>query len=92
MFAHLWMRGAALRRRPSASLLAIAALLGASVLLQACSAAPSAPLAGPDPADPKAPVAPTAYRSAIGTYKSERPVEPRPWREQNEGVTPAPKQ
>jgi hypothetical protein len=29
--------------------------------------------------------------SNIGSYKSQRPVSPGPWREQNEQVAPAPK-
>jgi len=27
----------------------------------------------------------------IGPYQSQRPVEPAPWREQNEQIAPAPK-
>jgi hypothetical protein len=45
----------------------------------------------PDPADPQAPAPRVDYRSTIGTYKRQRPVEPGPWREQNERVTPQPK-
>ena len=30
------------------------------------------------------------YESALGGYVSRRPVEPKPWREQNERVTPRP--
>jgi hypothetical protein len=49
------------------------------------------PVAGPDPADPSARAPRVDYRSTTGAYKSQRPVEPAPWGEQNERVTPAPK-
>lgn len=68
------------------------ALTLTALILQACSRAPSAPFAGPDPSDPSAPVATSRYRSTTAGYPSQRPVEPRPWLEQNRGVTPAPKQ
>lgn len=45
---------------------------------------------GPDPADPSVRVPSARYESALGGYLSRRPVEPRPWREQNERVTPRP--
>ena len=64
----------------------------AVLALQACSRAPSAPFIGPDPSDPGVPVAASRYRSTTAGYVSQRPVEPRPWLEQNRGVTPAPKQ
>jgi hypothetical protein len=54
--------------------------------------APPAPSAGPDPSDPAAPAAPVVYRSTLSGYKSQRPVEPRPWGEQNERVAPPAKQ
>ena len=50
------------------------------------------PYGGPDPADPGARVPPLRYRSAIGPYERLRPVEPAPWREQNQRVAPKPKQ
>jgi hypothetical protein len=48
-------------------------------------------VAGPDPADPGAGAPRVGYRSTIGSYKSQRPVEPGPWAEQNEPVAPQPK-
>jgi hypothetical protein len=54
----------------------------------ACFGAAERPLAGPDPSDPAARVPPAAYRSTLGGYSSRRPVEPAPWREQNERVAP----
>jgi hypothetical protein len=64
---------------------------GLVVVLAGCADAPRLPVAGPDPADPGARVPRVDYRSTTGSYKSQRPVEPAPWGEQNERVTPAPK-
>jgi len=57
-------------------------------LVQACNATTASPWRGPDPSDPSVRVAPASYRSTVGSYVSQRPVEPRPWREQNERVAP----
>jgi hypothetical protein len=65
------------------------AIAGAS-LAAACAALPPAPIAGADPADPRAAAKPVAYRSTTAPYTSLRPVEPGPWREQNERVAPVP--
>jgi hypothetical protein len=62
-----------------------------ALLLAACTDAPRAPVARADPSDPGARAPRVDYRSAIGSYKSQRPVEPGPWGEQNQGVTPQPK-
>jgi hypothetical protein len=62
-----------------------------ALLLAGCTDAPRSPVAGPDPADPGARAPRVGYRSTIGSYKSQRPVEPTPWVEQNERVTPQPK-
>jgi hypothetical protein len=72
----------------------VRALLVATLGLStgACFATPERPFVGPDPADPKTRVASTAYRPALSGYVSQRPVEPAPWRQQNERVAPAPKQ
>ncbi len=48
---------------------------------------------GPPPrlaavADPDVRVPPATYRSVLGGYRSQRPVEPTSWREQNERVAP----
>ena len=68
------------------------AALALSVLASGCAGAPATPFAGADPADPAAPAKPARYRSTIDPYVRQRPVEPRPWREQNERVAPAPKE
>ena len=73
-------------RRGSRCLIVCTAL----VLLSGCSG-PSSPLVGPDPSDPAAYAPPVRHRSALAGYESQRPVEPLPWREQNERVAPQPK-
>jgi hypothetical protein len=48
-----------------------------ATLTAACSASAPSPLAGrADPADAGARVPPLKYRSTLGTYTSQRPVEP----------------
>jgi hypothetical protein len=94
MFAHVRTRAAAFGRQLVTSIQRIAAVTaGASVVLlaQACSPPPPAPFAGPDPSDPRARVPAVAYRPAVAPYASQRPVEPLPWREQNDRIAPAPK-
>jgi hypothetical protein len=63
-----------------------------SLLTSACFPTPERPTAGPDPSHPTARVPATAYRPVLGGYVSQRPVEPAPWREQNDRVAPAEKQ
>ena len=65
-------------------------LAGALTALAGCSTPPR-PLAGLDPSDPNARVPATAYRPVLRGYVSQRPVEPAPWREQNDRVAPAEK-
>lgn len=62
------------------------ATLALALMVSACVRAPPAVLAGPDPADPQARVRPVTYRSTVAGYMSRRPVEPRPWTEQNQRV------
>ncbi|HKY88210.1 MAG TPA: hypothetical protein VJL90_15740 [Pseudorhodoplanes sp.] len=63
----------------------------ALTLLAAACKPLSVPLAGGDPSDPSAPVPKTRYQSSLGSYERQRPVEPEPWRQQNERVAPQPK-
>src|SRR6266545_2656764 len=70
---------------------ALALVPAVALLLAGCIDAPRAPVAGPDPADPGARAPRVGYRSTIGSYKSQRPVEPGPWGEQNQSVVPQPK-
>lgn len=65
-------------------------LFGALTAVAGC-AAPSQPLLGPDPSDASVRVPATGYRSTLGAYRSQRPVEPGDWMDANERVTPQPK-
>jgi hypothetical protein len=60
-----------------------------TALSAACAAPPPVPLAAADPADPSARAPAVRYRSTVGPYASQRPVEPGPWGEQNERVAPS---
>lgn len=57
-------------------------------LLVANCAVPAAPLIGPDPSDSTAKAPKAVYRSTIGAYVRQRPVEPHAWSEQNEPIAP----
>jgi hypothetical protein len=63
--------------------------IACALVPSACSHAPPSASVGPDPADPRAAVPPAAYRSTTAGYVRQRPVEPRPWTEQNQRVAPA---
>ena len=63
-----------------------------AVLNAGCASVPPRPLAAADPADATARVPAVRYRSTIGPYTSQRPVDPEPWVEQNERVAPTPRQ
>jgi hypothetical protein len=95
MFTQIaWRLAASGRRRIASAGTLIASLLlplVLSLLTHGCSAAPPAPLARGDPSDPRARAPRVDYRSTVGSYKSQRPVEPAPWGEQNERVAPQPK-
>ena len=96
MFAHIRANSAAIARR-STSLLGTrwrpaGCLLASGLLVAACTAAPHQPFSGPDPSNATTPVRGVGYRSTVGSYASQRPAEPAPWREQNDRVAPAPKQ
>jgi hypothetical protein len=66
-------------------------VVGLALLTSACASAPPQPLLGPDPSDLGSSTPPARYRSTIAPYQSRRPVEPAPWREQNERVAPEPR-
>jgi hypothetical protein len=64
-----------------------------AALVAGCAQAPPLhPLAGVGPANPSVRTRTVEYRSPLAPYESRRPVEPAPWREQNERVAPQPKQ
>ena len=73
----------------SRSLPRIGPVLGCVLALVGCTAPPPTPFAGPDPSDPAARTKPVGYRSTVAPYTRQRPVEPGPWRDQNERVAPA---
>jgi hypothetical protein len=60
-----------------------------AALVQGCMT--QLPLTRSDPAHPSARAKGTAYRSDIAPYESRRPVDPKPWVEQNQQVAPAPR-
>ena len=70
---------------------AFAAILVAALTTPGCTAPPAAPVVGPDPSDPSARTPAVDYRSTTAPYTSRRPVQPGPWREQNERAAPQPK-
>lgn len=96
MFAHLVVRLAGMSLWGLAPIFlarfrVIATLALVSAALGACSVASSQEskrASGPHPADPQARVPAANYRPATSGYTPQRPVEPLPWRERNERVTP----
>jgi hypothetical protein len=97
MFAQIARRVAVVGWRPQPWLKTrigpLILLLCTALFAQGCRTDPPlSPYVGPDPSDSRAPVARSTYQSTLGSYSSQRPVEPMPWREQNQGVAPAPKQ
>ncbi len=92
MSAHFWPRSAAANRLSALWRYRLPAILTACALLaQGCAAIPPRPFRGTDASNPDVRVLATAYRPVIGTYSSQRPVEPAPWRERNDHVTPTQK-
>jgi hypothetical protein len=69
----------------------LAAMPAVALILGGCTDAPRSPVTGPDPADPGARAPRVDYRSTIGSYRSQRPVDSALWGEQNQRVAPAPK-
>ena len=97
MSAQSWASSAVFFRRHLIALLqgwrGKAALVFLLALLNAgCASVPPRPSIGADPADAAARVPAVRYRSTIGPYTSQRPVDPEPWVEQNDRVAPAPRQ
>lgn len=92
MPAHSWpWLPAATRRARYCRYLLGPVLLSAALLTQGCTPPPPLPFAGTDASDPDVRVPPAVYRAAVRGYSSQRPVEPAPWRERNDGVVPPPK-
>lgn len=62
-------------------------LMATSVVLSACSSLPNIQ-PGADPADAYAPALRSRYVPVTAGTVDYRPVEPKPWTEQNDGVAP----
>lgn len=75
--------------RRSHALTALCGVVALTVLLGGCSA-PALPLAGDNPAAASSPAPGVGYRSTTAGYRSQRPVDPAPWIEQNQRVAPNP--
>jgi hypothetical protein len=75
--------------RLSRSLLCTAAGF-AALLMQGCKTPATMSPTAADPADPHVPVRGLSHRSTTDTYARQRPVEPRGWGDQNQGVAPPP--
>jgi hypothetical protein len=69
-----------------------AAGLVLAALTVGCAGPPPTPTAGPDPSDPSARAKAVGYRSTLAPYATQRPVEPKPWLEQNQQVGPSQRQ
>ena len=61
-----------------------------ALLLAACSTQLPSPASGRDPGDPSAPVPAIRQTSVTAGTADYRPVEPKPWLEQNRAVTSKP--
>jgi hypothetical protein len=60
-----------------------------ALLVQGCAQTPAQLRTGSDPADASVRVPSASYRPVLNGYVSQRPVGPKPWREQNDSVAPA---
>jgi hypothetical protein len=91
---HIVVRAGSVNRTGTAAraIAKVSVLLTLVLAVGGCTTAPRLHAFADDPADPSARVPATRYRSVLGSYTSLRPVEPLPWREQNERLAPRPKQ
>ena len=92
MSKQFWPRPAAAMRRSTLWRWQLpAALTAGTVSDPGLRTPPPRPFVGDKASDQSVRVPPTAYRSVLGNYSSQRPIEPAPWREPNDRVAPAPK-
>ena len=92
MSAYFWAYATAIKWRPALWRFRPAAgLIATALLMQGCAPIQQQPFKGANAADPAVRVPATAYRPVLGTYTSQRPVDPASWRERNERVAPTPK-
>ena len=96
MLAHMSAKAAAVGERLEISFrkraTQVAAVGALCLLCTACVTGPGVAPAVPDASDASVRVPAVAYRPVLGGYISQRPVEPAPWREQNERVAPTRRQ
>jgi hypothetical protein len=90
MFVHLRAATAA-RARQQATMGRVLAVAMLATLTSACVTTAPSPLAEADPSSSSARVSALKYRSTLGTYTSQRPVEPAPPAERNGLGTSQPK-
>ena len=94
MFAQHQATAAAFLRRQCGTLfrrsIHAAALLCALLAVAGCTA-PLQPTAALDPSNPEIRVPTTGYRSTLGPFTSQRPVDPADWKGTNQRITPQPK-
>lgn len=89
MSAQYLLRAAAIRRPAILWRCLSATTLAACVLLiQGCTPLKPPAFDSTKASDPDSRVAPAAYRSVVDGYSSQRPVDPLPWTERNQRVTP----
>jgi hypothetical protein len=89
MSAQFRPQSAAANRRSASWRYRLPAILTACALLaQGCAATPPQPFQGADASNPDVRVPPVAYRPVLGTYSSQRPVEPASWGERNDQGAP----
>ena len=96
MLAHMSAKATAVGERLETSFRKRATLVAGacalSLLSAGCITSADGPHAVPDPSVARVRVPAVAYRPVLGGYISQRPVEPAPWREQNERVAPTRRQ
>jgi hypothetical protein len=96
MSAHICAKAAAVEERLEISFRKRATLVAGacalSLLSAGCVTSADVPPAVPDPSVSSIRVPAVTYRPVLRGYVSQRPVEPAPWREQNERVAPSPRQ
>lgn len=76
---------------PLARVRSLVSVLTLCLVTAACATAPDRLHAGPDPSEPSVRVPAVGYRPVVSGYVSQRPVEPAPWRQQNDRVAPTEK-
>nr|WP_099558022.1 hypothetical protein [Hartmannibacter diazotrophicus] len=66
----------------------ICALIALPIILGGCGASAPVVLDGTDPSDPASGIRPLRYASPVSGYVHRVPVDPNPWRGQNDAQRP----